>query len=78
MSGRQDLAKLQIQQLGPGQFSVRSTGMTPLVQKHIQHLLNRVSGTMYFDGKAMNKKNAYKYIVKQLTDNKTVQVKIVQ
>ena len=71
-------AKLQIQQQGPGSYSVRSTGMSPQVKKHIQHLLNRLSGKLYFDDKLMKKKAAFTYLVKQLTDRKTVQVKIVQ
>ena len=70
-------AKLQIQQQGPGSYSVRSSGMSPQVKKHIQHLLNRLSGKLYFDDKLMKKKAAFTYLVKQLTDRKTVQVKIV-
>ncbi len=78
VAGTAGVAKLQIKQEGPGAYSVRSTGVSPQVKKHIQHLLNRLSGKLYLDGKLMSKKAALTYIVKQLTDRKTVQVKIVQ
>ena len=71
-------AKLQIRQQGPGTYSVRATGMTAQVQKHIKLLLSRLSGQLLVDTKAMSKKTAFGYIVKQLTARKTVQVKIVQ
>ncbi len=71
-------AKLQIRQEAPGSYSVRATGMTIEVQKHIKLLLSRLSGQLFVDTKAMSKKTAFSYIVKQLTARKTVQVKIVQ
>ncbi len=71
-------AKLQIRQKGAGSYSVRATGMTPKVQTHIKLLLNRLSGNLVLDGKKMSKQQAFSYLVKQLTDHKTVQVQIVQ
>ena len=76
--GEMKEARLQIQQEGPGSYSVRSTGMTKKVKEHIQHLLNRLSGKLVLDGKKMSQKQAFNYLVKQLIDRKTVQVEIVQ
>ena len=39
--------KLQIRQSGPGQFSVRSTGVTPQIEKHVKSLLSRLTGKLF-------------------------------
>ncbi|HIB90435.1 TPA: hypothetical protein EYO57_25155 [Candidatus Poribacteria bacterium] len=71
-------AKLQIKEEGPGVFSVRSTGMSAKVQKHVQLLLNRIQGSITVNGQSMDKKKAYKVIIDILTKHLSAQVKIVQ
>ena len=74
--GMQD-AKLQIKEEGPGIFSVRSTGMSAKVQKHVQLLLNRVKGSITVNGQPMSKKQAFKAIIEILTKRQSALVKIV-
>ncbi len=71
-------ARLQIKEEGPGVFSVRSTGMSAKVQKHVQLLLNRIQGSITVNGQSMDKKKAYKVIIDILTKHLSAQVKIVQ
>ena len=70
-------ARLQIKEEGPGLFSVRSTGMSAKVQKHIKLLLNRVKGTISVNGQSMSKQKAYTVIVDILSKQGVAQVKIV-
>ena len=76
ISERLDVAKLQIRQTGPKSYSVRSTGMSPQVNKHVQLLLDRLSGKLFVNQKLMSKKSAYNLIVRLLTERKTVSVQI--
>ena len=69
-------AKLQISEQGPGVFSVRSTGMSAQVQKHVKMLLNRIKGVISVNGKQMSKQQAYTVIIDLLTKKQTIQVKI--
>jgi hypothetical protein len=71
-------ARLQIKEEGPGVFSVRSSGMSPKVQKHIKLLLNRVKGSIEVNGQKMTKQKAYTVIVNLLSKNQVAQVTIVK
>ena len=70
-------AKLQIKEEGPGVFSVRSTGMSAKVQKHVELLLNRVKGSITVNGQPMSKRQAFKAIIDILRKRQSALVKIV-
>ena len=68
--------KLQISQQGPGQFKVRSTGLSPSIRKHVKNLLGRLKGKLYINGKFTSLKRAFSVIMALLTKKEVIQVQV--
>ena len=68
--------KLQINQKGPGHFSVRSTGLTDAVKKQVRSLLSRVKGKLFVNGKFTATKRAYSVIIALLQKKQIIDIQI--
>ena len=68
--------KLQIRQKGPGEFSVRSTGVTPQIEKHVKSLLSRLTGKLFVNGKYTSPKRAFSVIMALLRQRQVIDIQI--
>ena len=68
--------KLQIRQKGPGQFSVRSTGVTPQIENHVKSLLSRLKGKLFVNGKFTAPKRAFSVIMALLRAKQVIEIQI--
>jgi hypothetical protein len=68
--------KLQINQKGPGHFSVRSTGITDAVKKQVKSLLSRVKGKIFVNDKFTATKRAYSVIIALLQKKQIIDIQI--
>ena len=66
--------KLQIRQKGPGQFSVRSNGISDVVTKHVQSLLSRIKGKLFINGKFTAPKRAFSVIMALLRQKQVIEI----
>ena len=66
--------KLQIRQKGPGQFSVRSNGISDRVKKHVQALLSRIKGKLFVNGKFTAPKRAFSVIMALLRKKQVIEI----
>ena len=66
--------KLQIRQKGPGQFSVRSNGISDRVKKHVQALLSRIKGKLFVNGKFTAPKRAFSVIMALLRQKQVIEI----
>jgi len=66
--------KLQIRQKGPGQFSVRSNGISDVVTKHVQSLLSRIKGKLFVNGKFTAPKRAFSVIMALLRQKQVIEI----
>ena len=68
--------KLQINQKGPGQFQVRSTGVTGAVKNQVKTLLDRVKGKLFVNGKFTAPKRAYAVIIALLVQKQVINIQL--
>ena len=68
--------RLQIRHKGPGQFSVRSTGVTPQIERHVKILLSRLKGKLFVNGKFINPKRAFSVIIALLRKKQVIEIQI--
>jgi len=68
--------KLQVSQQGPGQFKVRSTGLSPAIRKQVKTLLGRIKGKLFINGKFTSLKRAFSVIMALLTKKQVIQVQV--
>ena len=68
--------KLQISQQGPGEYKVRSTGLSPAIRKQVKTLLSRIKGKLFINGKFTSLKRAFSVIMALLTKKQVIQVQV--
>ncbi len=68
--------KLQISQQGPGQFKVRSTGLSPAIRKQVKSLLGRLKGKLFVNGKFTSPKRSFAVIMALLTKKQVIQIQV--